>query len=413
MVRRGKQPDFGWTRFFDHHLGCGQGEAPHSVGESTNGRFEHHSNFVKSVLSDPFGQYVASFSHDRSLRLYEVQKFKTSKLAKMSKVISKLVFRPKQCKAPREQSCESNKSNSNEEGINLISENKNIQNQITKDNQPKLETPSKVPLKTQHMFVDSNKQEGLFQRGHWSPCGWFFLAPSGQFNAEGSDKKQLIFGSYMFSRTDFQVPLMFYPTDAQVVLARFSPVLYHRDHADLASNVKTVEDGPDRIVEEKPEIKSSLDNVLNGNSPVTENGAEIIESNKNESRSPFDLPYNLSFILATYSSVMVYSTKSVSPLFRLENIHYAGLSDITWHHSGFHFCVSSLDGFITFGSLKSADLGSGISGNELWNDSNVLNNNFAKRRDYLMNQKNHKQAIHSQSKFVISQKVTFTRREKQ
>ena len=317
------------------------------------------------MLSDPFAEYIGSFSHDRSLRLYKVQNFKTSKLAKISKVISKLSFEKKSKETPPNHIIieESNPISENINTTNQNTANTNLENKISTD-------ISESENITQNIFIDSNKLEGLFQRADWSPCGWFFLVPSAQFTTD-SDKKNTSYGSYMYSRTDFQKPLIFYPTENQVIIAKFSPCLY--------------------------EAKTQAD------------PNKIIEEGKQHANSPFDLPFDLSFILATYSYILVYSTKQVSPLFKLDSIHYAGFSDISWHCSGYHFCVSSLDGFITFGSLKSQDLGNVIPHDTISQNPNIYNKNITKRIEFLSNKNS--SAQHIESQFKITNKVTFTRKD--
>ena len=56
----------------------------------TNFRFDEHNNFVKSVLADPLGDFIGSFAQDRSLRIYNYTKNKSSATAKISKVISRV-----------------------------------------------------------------------------------------------------------------------------------------------------------------------------------------------------------------------------------------------------------------------------------------------------------------------------------
>ena len=343
------------------------------------------------MLSDPFAEFCGSFSHDRSLRLYSVQNFKTSKLAKMAKVISKFSLGKRTIQKEEKP----NKLQIEEPPKTLFSENINITNKSSIKKDSVKSSPVKSQTINQFIFIDSNKQEGLFQRANWSPCGWFFLAPCCQLSKGFEDKKQNFYGSYMFSRTDFQKPVMFYPTGDKVIIAKFSNCLYERIKIE---NLKKSESN--KIMEELNEETNKLE----------------LESDEkkhdSEVDSPFDLSYNLSFILATYSSILVYTTKSVSPLFKLENIHYAGISDITWHSSGFNFCVSSLDGFITFCSLKQEDLGRKLTNQEMIQNEDVLNKNLKKREEFLFSKKAENNPMNSHSRFKVTNKVTFSRKAK-
>ena len=272
-----------------------------------------------------------------------------------------------------------------------------------------IKSSTNSPMKSQNInqfiFIDSNKHEGLFQRADWSPCGWFFLVPCCQLSKGLEDKKQNIYGSYMFSRTDFQKPIMFYPTGDKVIIAKFSTSMYENKMYNSENNLEK----SNKIIEEQPE--NGLDLEHNINQLDIESEENLKKINNENAYSAFDLSYNLSFILATYSSVIVYTTKSCSPLFKLENIHYAGLSDITWHSSGFNFCVSSLDGFITFCSLKQDDLGRKLSNDEILENKDILNKNIQKRKEFII-RKNINNQMNSHSKFKVTNKVTFKRKEK-
>ena len=337
---------------------------------------------MKSVLSDPFDELFGSFSHDRTLRMYKIPESKALKNAKISKIISKMATTRRSKKANQISmefpNCDESVSTP------IISENKNACNQAPLESKSPNDKDSKPSYQNQQFFTDSNKMEGLFQRADWSTCGWFFLTPCSQLSQELNGSKIKLNGAYLFSRSDLSTPIMFYPTEKQVIISKFSSRLYKKE--SINPSIEPASDNPNKIQEERDE--------------------------QNDSESPFDLPYNLSFVLGTYSGIMVYSTKSVSPLFKLEHTHYAGLSDIAWHPSGLNFCVSSLDGFITFCTIKESYFGSPMNSIELIGNPDILNLNLKRIDEFGKSKSNHLEGLKSRTNFCVSKKVTFIRKKK-
>ena len=327
------------------------------------------------------------------------------------------------------------------------------QNQITKieeeDSQkvkidPSEKQPKNLPKQSakQFLFKETQGVEGIFQRADWSPCGDFCLAPSASISIEGNGIKAD--GAYLFWREDFKKPILFYQTKEQVLLARFSSCLYHqkggsferakevnrprREKIELAKikeekekfGPKIVRKGPKVIeikdsveVHEMKENKSSEMCLNNGQNRtiIEEENEQNLDCEGFKTSSNFDLGYNLAFILGCYNSLDVYSTSSQSPLFRLENIHYAGISDIAWHPSGNNLCVSSMDGFITFCGLSSGVLGKTYSLSET---SQILGQNvFLKAKLEGQQRKTMKNNnIPQPVKIIKINKALFTRKKK-
>jgi hypothetical protein len=61
---------------------------------------------------------------------------------------------------------------------------------------------------------------------------------------------------------------------------------------------------------------------------------------------PFiDLPYITVWAVITIEQVLIYSTRSVYPCAKIDNIHYEALTDLAW--SGDKLVVCSQDGYCT------------------------------------------------------------------
>ena len=78
----------------------------------------------------------------------------------------------------------------------------------------------------------------------------------------------------------------------------------------------------------------------------------------------FNLPYHMVWAVATAEKIMVYSSRSQSPLIILSNIHFGCLTSLTWFGC-YTLAISSMDGYISFGFFTADELGE-----ELEEDSN-------------------------------------------
>ena len=62
------------------------------------------------------------------------------------------------------------------------------------------------------------------------------------------------------------------------------------------------------------------------------------------------------FAVGTSSSVLIYSTESVKPIYGIGNYHYAPITDLAWRESGM-LAISSSDGFCSFIVFGNDELG--------------------------------------------------------
>ncbi len=61
----------------------------------------------------------------------------------------------------------------------------------------------------------------------------------------------------------------------------------------------------------------------------------------------FQQPYYMVFAIATTSTIIVYNTLSLKPIYAMGNYHYAALTDLTWRGKDM-LAVSSSDGYCSF-----------------------------------------------------------------
>ncbi|XP_068186294.1 chromatin assembly factor 1 subunit B [Antennarius striatus] len=218
-----------------------------------------HKSYVQGVTWDPLGQYIATLSCDRVMRVYSVHtKKKTFCVSKMSSG-----------------------------------------------------SPADGEAKQFRMFHDDSMRS-FFRRLSFTPDGSFLLAPAGCVEIG----ENVINTTYMFSRKGLKRPIAHLPCPSKVTLAvRCCPVYF-----ELRS--KKGEDGS----------MQTLPNI-------------------------FQLPYRMVFAVASEDSIFLYDTQQALPFGLVSNVHYHTLSDITWSRDGSFLAVSSTDGYCSFLSLSSGELG--------------------------------------------------------
>lgn len=74
-------------------------------------------------------------------------------------------------------------------------------------------------------------------------------------------------------------------------------------------------------------------------------------------KNPYPFPYRLVFAIATKDKILVYDTQQEYPIAEIRDIHYAGLSDLSWSADGRILLATSTDGFCTFVYFPEGELG--------------------------------------------------------
>ncbi|XP_042066680.1 chromatin assembly factor 1 subunit FAS2-like isoform X3 [Salvia splendens] len=258
-----------------------------------------HFHYVQGVAWDPLGKYAASFSSDRTCRIY--------------------VNKPSKAKGV--------------ERSNYV-----CQHVISKAELP---VPDESKSARSHLFLDETLPS-FFRRLAWSPDGSFLLVPAGiqilhslynsvglracytsttevkqischtLFIISGTHKStptsELVNTAYVFSRKDVSRPALMLPGASKPVVAvRFCPMKFK----------------------------------LLGTT----------------TSSAFNLPYRLIFAVATLNSLYIYDTESIQPIVIVAGVHYAAITDIAWSPSGNFLVLSSQDGYCTLLEFENQELG--------------------------------------------------------
>ncbi|XP_017278117.1 chromatin assembly factor 1 subunit B isoform X2 [Kryptolebias marmoratus] len=222
-----------------------------------------HKSYVQGVTWDPLGQYVATLSCDRVMRVYSTHtKKKAFCVSKMSSG-----------------------------------------------------SPTEGEAKQYRMFHDDSMRS-FFRRLSFTPDGSFLLAPAGCVEVG----ENIINTTYVFSRKSLKRPIAHLPCPTKATLAvRCCPVYFEL-------RTKKGEDGS----------AEALPNL-------------------------FQLPYRMVFAVASEDSIFLYDTQQSLPFGLVSNIHYHTLSDLTWSGDGSFLAVSSTDGYCSFLSFSSGELGTPLT----------------------------------------------------
>jgi len=179
----------------------------------------------------------------------------------------------------------------------------------------------KLVDKTVRLFHDDTFK-GFFRRLSWSHDGELLVVPSGVVETEGDTKVNHC--TWVFTRVDLSKPALCLPAkDKYTIAVRFSPLVY--------------------ALRQSGSARKSVSN--SGQQPW-------IAAN-----SLFSLPYRMVYAVATQNAVMFYDTQQAAPFARVCNIHYTGLTDLTWSPCGNILLVSSSDGYCSIITFTPGELG--------------------------------------------------------
>ena len=146
------------------------------------------------------------------------------------------------------------------------------------------------------------------------------MAPSGVVETEESSKMSHC--TWVYTRVDLSKPVLCLPTkDKYTTAVRFSPKLY---------KLRPVKSGAKNSGAEQP---------------------------WNQAKSLFALPYRLVYAVATQNAIMFYDSQQVAPFGRVSNVHYTGLTDLTWSTCGNILFASSSDGYCSIVTFEPGEIG--------------------------------------------------------
>lgn len=193
---------------------------------------------------------------------------------------------------------------------------------VKKDVEKKEEVKETTKEKEVRLFHDETFK-GFFRRLSWSNDGEILVVPSGVIETDGDTK--VTHCTWVFSRVDLSKPALCLPTkDKYTIAVRFSPKMYA---------LRTVKKSPPPPDSTSPTPPWAAANSL------------------------FCLPYRLVYAVATQNAIMFYDTQQAAPFGRVSNVHYTGLTDLTWSPCGTIIFASSSDGYCSIITFSPGELG--------------------------------------------------------
>lgn len=240
-----------------------------------------HNNFVQGVAWDPLGDYVATQSCDRSLRVYGLS---VSKSAVRS---LEQTARNEQKQNAASDKAEDNVANATSLpfytppkrpfNFSLKSASRYYDPSVAGDEK---EETNKPKASKRRLYMDETVPS-FFRRPDWTPDGSILIAPCGQ-SPDGTPT------SFLYARHYWDHPAIQLPgIPSPSVAVRSSKALYRlREKGD--SNLQ-----------------------------LTDN-------------SLFDFPYRSIFAVASLESILFYDTQQPYPIGAIANVHFEKLTDLAW-----------------------------------------------------------------------------------
>lgn len=166
------------------------------------------------------------------------------------------------------------------------------------------------------MYSDESANT-FFRRLAFSPDGALLVTPAGLY--ESADGSERVPTSYVFTRSSLPEPVLHLPVETSVVLGASGTV---------ATNVTL-------CVRFCP-VLFALRNATNLN---------------------FKLEHRMIFAVVTVNAVLLYDTEESHPIFLVQNMHPAALTDVAWSHDGRMLAISSMDGYVSLVLFDENELG--------------------------------------------------------
>lgn len=310
------------------------------------GHLSESQGFVQGVAWNPKHPVLTTISSDRKCRFYNsVSRKKIGETYKafLSLDPEKMVSKKQKKKGAADQSKDTKTDNAATDAEamttdtteNKDAEIKDDQDEDAKDTDSKpkdIDDTDSKPKDGDTKCKDSKEEKsvrlfhddtfkGFFRRLSWSNDGELLMVPSGVVETDADAK--LIHCTYVFTRIDLSKPSLCLPTrDKYTIAVKFCPILFKLRPIKRKDVTNT--DGLHPW-----EMYSTL----------------------------FALPYRHVYAVATQNAVMIYDTQQSSPIARVSNIHYTGLTDLSWSPNGRILIVSSSDGFCSIITFSTDELG--------------------------------------------------------
>ncbi|KAK3711628.1 hypothetical protein QZH41_014058 [Actinostola sp. cb2023] len=177
-----------------------------------------------------------------------------------------------------------------------------------------IKIPDGGELKQLKMFHDETMLS-FFRRPAFTPDGSLLIVPAGKIEMSN----QALNTTYVFTRGSPNKPVLYLPSPKKPTVAvRCCPLLF-----DLKTNNK------ENDKENEQDIAPPL----------------------------FKIAYRMVFAVASLNSVLLYDTQHKVPFGYISNIHYSGISDVTWSNDGSVLVVCSTDGYCSLIHFHKGELG--------------------------------------------------------
>jgi len=319
--------------------------------------FSESKSFVQGVAWNPKHPVLATLSSDRKCRFYNftTKKMISSTYKALLNMPDNLLVKDKKDKKDKKESSktenktETTESKSDEATSKIQEKSENLEKSNSgdqkkcDDKQEKMDTDEKKSEekkkdeKCEVRLFHDDTFKGFFRRLTWSMDGELLVMPSGVLDTASQAK--VTHCTYVFTRLDLNRPALCLPSrDKFTVAAKFCPQLF-----------------------KLREVKRKGVTVTEGMAPWE------------KYQTVFALPYRMVYAVATANAVMVYDTQQASPIARVSNIHYVGLSDISWSPDGTILMVSSIDGFCSIITFAPGELGQLYSPEQKSDPENQVN----------------------------------------
>ncbi|XP_033104353.1 chromatin assembly factor 1 subunit B-like [Anneissia japonica] len=270
-----------------------------------------HKNYVQGVAFDPQNQFVATFSCDRSCRIYSLQS-------------------------------------------------RRCVNHVTRMSVNTTNNEGEAQTKQIRMFHDDDSLKSFFRRLTFSPDGEFLIVPCGVYEVGDSTSNT----TFLFSRLSLSKPLLHYPGPAKPTVAvRCCPVLFEL-RSKQPETTETIKNDEEEVNQKKDEDTEKMDQTKEdqkNNGMEADVKSEEVKSENNDkkstTRSLFNLPYRMVFAVASEDSIMLYDTEQVTPFAMISKIHYQQINDLAWSSDGQYLSVCSTDGYCTIVVFEPGELG--------------------------------------------------------
>ena len=333
-------------------------------------RIAEHHHYVQGVAYDPLGVYLASMSHDRTVRLYPRKA--TAKTLK--KVLAAAVVNTTREDHDHDASASASSSPTTNNSTNTTTVSV-VQPPHPRDivqawlSQSKFEVAKTRVLKyaprpavleesmtsttmttttdlmngasgaRQYWFADEATVESFFRRLAWTVDGQYLLCPTALYkttplhdtnnnnnnhhhNHHGSTQHAVL----MFRRHEFEEP--------------------HRIVTGLTRPAVAIVPNP--VLFALPPAQQSR------RQPQQEDSNNDNNNKENEPRRP---SYRSLFAVLTWDCVVIYDTVSTHPLAYVSGLHYANFTDGAWSANGHDLLVSSSDGYVSLIHFEPGELG--------------------------------------------------------